>query len=132
MDRSPTPEEIVRDLIAAMIAAWPTGDAARLGRYFSDDAVYHNMPMEPVRGRPAIEATLAQFMGMGGRVSVDIVHMLADGPIVMSERVDHFIGAESTISLPVLGAIEVRDGLIVAWRDYFDLSKFTSQMLDGA
>lgn len=117
-----TPVETVRDFIAAFIAAWPEGDAARLGSFFREDAVYHNVPMEAVQGREAIVATFADFMKMGGQVGVDVIHMVADGPIVMTERVDHFIGAGTSISLPLMGIIEVHDGAITAWRDYFELS----------
>ena len=127
----PTSVETVQEFIAAFIAAWPQGDAAMLGSFFSEDAVYHNIPMEPVHGRGAILATLAEFMDMGGQVGVDVIHMVADGPIVMTERVDHFIGAETTISLPLMGIIEVHAGVITAWRDYFDLSQFTAQTPDG-
>ena len=128
----PTSTEIVQDFIAAFIEAWPSGDAARLGSFFREDAIYHNMPMEPVRGRPAIEATFAEFMRMGGEVGVDVAHMLADGPIVMTERVDHFAGDGFTLSLPIMGLIEIHDGVIAAWRDYFDISMFTSQMPAGS
>jgi limonene-1,2-epoxide hydrolase len=57
--RMPTSAETVQEFIAAFIAAWPQGDAATLGPFFSEDAVYHNMPMEPVHGSGAILATLA-------------------------------------------------------------------------
>jgi limonene-1,2-epoxide hydrolase len=127
-----TPVKTVREFIAAFIVAWPLGDAAKLGSYFSEDATYHNMPMAPVKGREAIVSTFAEFMGMGGQVAVDIVHVVAEGSIVMTERVDHFIGAEGTLSLPVMGIIEVHDGAITAWRDYFDLNHFTAQMPAGA
>jgi limonene-1,2-epoxide hydrolase len=46
---------------------------------------------------------------------------------VLTERVDAFISGERTIELPVMGTFEVRDGLIAAWRDYFDLNQFLSQ-----
>jgi limonene-1,2-epoxide hydrolase len=118
--------------MATFMAAWPEGDASKLAALFSEDAVYHNIPMEPVKGREAIQAALAAFMGMGGQVSVEILHIMADGPIVMTERVDHFIGTEKTISLPVMGILEVHDGQITAWRDYFDLNQIASQMNDGA
>jgi limonene-1,2-epoxide hydrolase len=36
------------------------------------------------------------------------------------ERVDHFVGDQQTIVLPVVGVFEVHDGKITAWRDYFD------------
>jgi len=71
-------------------------------------------------------------MSMGGQVDVDILHMVAQGPIVMTERVDHFTRDDgTTISLPMMGVIEVHNGLIAGWRDYFDLSRFTSQVLAG-
>lgn len=125
----PTPVETVEDFMAAFIEAWPTADTAALGSFFSEDALYHNGPLEPVRGRAAIEATFAQFMRVGGLVDVEMIHMMAEGPIVMTERVDHLTRADgTTASLPMMGVIEVHDGLVVAWRDYFDLSQFTSQM----
>ena len=35
---------------------------------------------------------------------------------------------DRTIALPVAGFFEVHDGKITAWRDYFDMGQFTSQM----
>jgi limonene-1,2-epoxide hydrolase len=125
----PTPVETVQDFMVAFMKAWPTADTTALASFFSEEALYHNGPLEPVRGRAAIEATFAQFMRVGGRVDVDIVHMVADGPIVMTERVDHLTRADgTTASLPMMGTIEVHHGLITAWRDYFDLHQFTSQV----
>ena len=78
-------------------------------------------------------ATFDQFMSMGGHVDVDIIHVVAEGPIVMTERVDYFTRDDgTTISLPMVGVIEVHGGLIAAWRDYFDLGQFTSQVLRGS
>jgi limonene-1,2-epoxide hydrolase len=119
--------------MAAFVKAWPTAATTTLGPFFSEDAMYHNVPLEPVRGRAAIEATFAQFMRIGGQVDVEMIHMVAEGPIVMTERVDHVTRADgTTASLPMMGIIEVRNGLIAAWRDYFDLSQFTSQVLGGS
>lgn len=129
----PTHVETVQDFMAAFMNAWPTGDTSALGSFFSEDAVYQNGPLEPVRGRAAIKATFAQFMRTGGAVDVEMIHMVAEGPIVMTERVDHLTRADGTIaSLPMMGIFEVRDGLIAAWRDYFDLSQYTSQVLGGS
>lgn len=122
--------ETVLDFIATFTEAWPSGDAARLGSFFAEDAIYHNMPMEPVQGR-AIQATFAEFMSMGGQVGVDIAHMLVDGSIVMTERIDRFIRDDTTVSLPMMGVIEVHDGVIIAWPDYFDLTQFRSQLERG-
>jgi limonene-1,2-epoxide hydrolase len=118
-----TPESVVREFIEVFVASWPHGDAARVARFFTPDAVYHNGPLEPVRGRPAIEVEFARFMAMGGEVSVDLRHLVAHGAFVMTERIDHFVGEERTISLPVMGICEVHDEAIAAWRDYFDLGR---------
>ncbi|MGH9028252.1 MAG: limonene-1,2-epoxide hydrolase family protein, partial [Acidimicrobiales bacterium] len=119
-----TPVETVTDFIAA----WPAGDAKKLASFFSEDAVYHNIPMDPIKGRENIEGALTGFMGMVEQIRFDTLHLVADGPVVMTERVDHFVNPDRTISLPVMGIFEVRDGAITAWRDYFDLNQFTSQM----
>jgi limonene-1,2-epoxide hydrolase len=121
---TPSSTQVVQDFIAL----WPQGDTAKLASFFSEDAVYHNIPMDPIKGRGAIEAALAGFMGMVQQIRFDTIHLVAEGDIVMTERVDHFISPERTISLPVMGTFEVHDGLITAWRDYFDMSQFTSQM----
>lgn len=123
-----SPVETIASFVEAFVGAWPTGDATGLGRFFSEDAVYHNGPLPPVKGRTAIVASLAGFMAMGGHVAVDMVHILAEGPIVMAERFDHFVTDNTKISLPVMGIFEVHDAMIAAWRDYFDLSQFASQM----
>ena len=47
---------------------------------------------------------------------------------VMTERVDVFTFVNGRIALPVSGTFEVRDGKIVAWRDYFDMNQFVSQL----
>jgi len=121
------PVEIVNQFVDEFVAGWPNRDTARLARFFAPDAVYHNVPLDPVHGRTAILETISGFMDMGGAVAVEMVHLLCDGSIVMTERVDHFITAEARIALPVAGIFEVHDGVITAWRDYFDMNQFTSQ-----
>jgi limonene-1,2-epoxide hydrolase len=127
-----TPVETVTAFVAAFVDAWPRRDAEVLVSFFAEDAVYENGPLEPVHGRSAICATLREFMAMGGDVDVDMRHMVAEGSIVMTERVDFFAAGGRRISLPVMGIFEVRDGVICAWRDYFDLNQFSSQMDFGS
>ena len=65
------------------------------------------------------------------RIEFRIRNLAADDPIVLTERVDVFVLADRTIELPVMGAFEVRDGRIAAWRDYLDMNQFMSA-LDGS
>src|SRR6516162_5190232 len=107
------------------------GDAAKAADFFSDDAVYHNIPLDPVTGRDAIRDTIGMFLGMADKVWFDTLHIVSDGPLVVTERIDHFVMGDRDIALPVMGAFEVNDGKITAWRDYFDMNQFTSQMQSG-
>ena len=52
------------------------------------------------------------------------VSIASAGNVVFTERVDYLAlndGAKVPVPLPVVGVMEMRDGKIFAWRDYFDL-----------
>ncbi|MFE9327593.1 limonene-1,2-epoxide hydrolase family protein [Nocardia sp. NPDC052278] len=48
----------------------------------------------------------------------------ADGGTVFAERTDRFLIGNTWVSLPVTGVLEVRDGKITHWRDYYDPRRF--------
>jgi limonene-1,2-epoxide hydrolase len=127
------------ELVRRFCAAWGNNMAtAELAAFFTDDAVYHNMPMAPVIGRKAIANNIASFIRPGkaaapGIVPVEsidfrVINIAANGPVVMTERVDVFTLAGKSFELPVMGTFEVKNGKISAWRDYFDIKQFTSRM----
>jgi limonene-1,2-epoxide hydrolase len=121
------------ELVRRFCAGWSNNIAtAELAAFFADDAVYHNIPLAPVTGRDAIARSIATFIrpGAPGIESIEfrVVHIAANGPVVMTERVDVFKLPHKTFELPVMGIFEVIDGKIRAWRDYFDMNQFTSRM----
>jgi limonene-1,2-epoxide hydrolase len=119
------------DIVRRFCAAWSSINADELAEYFTDDAVYHNIPIAPVTGRDTIKSTIAGFTGGVEKIEFRLRNIVADGPIVLTERVDVFVLAQGTIELPVMGAFEVRDSKIAAWRDYFDMKQFMDQMAAG-
>lgn len=124
-----SPIEVVR----AFCAAWSEGMGADdLAAFFADDAVYHNIPVAPVTGREAIADNFATFIRPGPPgvedLELHIVNIAADGPVVLTERVDVFKLPGRSFELPVMGTFEVTDGKITAWRDYFDMNQVTSRM----
>ena len=95
----------------------------------SDDCFYHNIPLDPVEGIEAIRATVSGFTGGVERVEFETLHIAANGPVVLTERIDAFVFPNNRIDLPVMGTFEVNDdGKITHWRDYFDMNQFLSQM----
>jgi limonene-1,2-epoxide hydrolase len=124
-----SPIEVVR----RFCAAWSDNiGTAELAAFFTDDAVYHNIPMAPVTGRQAIAHNIATFIRPGARgiesIQFRVVNIAANGPIVMTERVDVFKLPGKSFELPVMGTFEASDGKINAWRDYFDTNQFVSRM----
>jgi limonene-1,2-epoxide hydrolase len=94
--------------------------------FFSDDVVYHNIPMEPAEGIEATMAVIHMFVGMCEALEFEVHHLASDGSTVLTERTDHFTMKGKTAPLPVMGAFHVVDGKITAWRDYFDMAQVTA------
>ena len=122
--------ESASELVRRFCEAWSARplDVNALVAFFSEDAVYHNIPIDPVKGRDAIAQTIAGFTTGVEGIEFRMRNLVASGDVVLTERVDVFTYPHVTVELPVMGAFEVRDGAIVAWRDYFDLNQFMSQM----
>ena len=115
------------DLVRRFCAAWATGDIAQIVAFFADDAVYHNMPIQPIQGKDAIKGVIEQFTAPFERAEFEIKQIAAADDVVLTERVDRFFGGDKKVELPVMGAFELRGGKIAAWRDYFDLAAWTRQ-----
>ena len=120
MDAPDSPVEVVR----RFCAAWADGDLDAIVGAFTEDAVYHNMPMDPVVGPEAIRAFIEGFLGGIDAVEFRVRNIVGTGDVVLTERVDVFEAPGKRIELPVMGTFELRDGRIAAWRDYFDLQSF--------
>jgi limonene-1,2-epoxide hydrolase len=119
------------DVVQSFCDSWAKGDIDALMDYFTDGAVYHNIPMDPMTGKDAIRAAIAGFTTGVDSVEFRVIHIGGNGNIVLTERVDIFRMPKATIELPVMGTFEIADGKIAAWRDYFDLNQFMSQMPTG-
>lgn len=123
-----TPDE----LVTQFCAEWIEPDPAKIAEYFADDAVYHNIPMEPVIGRDAIREFIAGFIVAFGGIDFRVHRQVTDGGqspnaeessgVVMNERIDVFTLNGIVVELPVVGVFEITDGKITTWRDYFDMA----------
>ena len=116
------------DVVRRFCAAWGDGDLDAIVAFFGDDAVYHNIPLDPVVGPEQIRSTIEGFSGGVATIEFVVDAIAADGGTVLTERHDVFTFANGVVDLPVMGTFEVVDGKITAWRDYFDLNQFMSQM----
>ena len=115
---------LIRRFIEACVRAEPDEFAA----YFTEDAIWWNAPWSAVNGRAAIRETLRRGAEKMTALPWEIRHIVGDGDIVMTERVDNFLVGQAHVSVPCMGIFELRDGKIAAWRDYWDVKQFEVQL----
>ncbi|MGH2784164.1 MAG: nuclear transport factor 2 family protein [Actinomycetota bacterium] len=114
-------------LVREFCDAWSKRDVDLLTDYFAENAIYHNMPMQPLEGRDVIRAFLSGLLSGAASVEFRMLNVVASDDVVMTERVDTFGMADGREgAFPVMGIFEVRDGKISAWRDYFDMAPVTA------
>jgi limonene-1,2-epoxide hydrolase len=114
-------------VVTEFCALWSTPDIDRIVEWFTEDAVYHNIPMPPAQGHDAILELIAGFMGAFDGIDFNVHRQIAQGDVVMNERTDVMRRKDGgEIALPVMGVFEVRDGKIAVWRDYFDMATVTA------
>lgn len=116
-------------VVQEMMQAWKNSDWRKVGDLFAEDGVLWSMMAEPVRGREAIYKRIAALgEGVQGGVTLDVTHMgLIDG-LVFMERTDRFIYKGKAGSVPVVGILDVRDGKVQEWREYYDRASLMSAM----
>ena len=115
------------ELVTEFCKLWAAPNPDELAAYFTEDAVYHNIPMEPVQGRQAIKEFIAGFLAAFDGIDFNVHRQVSDGTLVMNERTDVMRRkGGGAVPLPVMGVFEVRSDRIVAWRDYFDMAAITS------
>lgn len=115
------------DVVTEFCKKWASPDPDELAGYFTEDAVYHNIPMDPVQGREAIKQFIAGFTAAFDGIDFQVHRQISDGNVVMNERTDTMRRKDGgAIPLPVMGVFEVVDGKIAKWRDYFDMATVTN------
>jgi limonene-1,2-epoxide hydrolase len=123
-----TPADIVR----TFLGMWetPGGIEKSLRDYFTPGTVYENVGMSTTTGPDEASAVFAGFSAaLGMRTMwVENLHVAAMGDTVLTERIDHVRdeAGKTLMSIRVMGAFDVKQGKIVAWRDYFDTAGFAA------
>ena len=107
-------------------------DAESLRPYLADDVVYQNTGMPAASGIEDVLANVAgQFAMFPDSYEYTTVNAVADGDVVMNERLDHVKGPDGKVhALPVMGTFIVRNGKITRWTDYWDTG-LIGKMMSG-
>ena len=115
-------------VIREFLKAWSRLDPKELASYFTDDGIYHNMPLQPVQGREKIQRFIGGFISSWTKTDWEVVNIVAAGDLVIAERVDRTKAGDKSVDLPCVGVFELENGKIKVFRDYFDLGTYMKAM----
>jgi limonene-1,2-epoxide hydrolase len=123
-DTKEASEKVVRDFLSS----WQRRDIEEICGYFASNAVYHNVPVQPIEGTAGIRQIFVAFLEAFDYAELEIITLAAEPGLVIAERVDHFVMKDKKrIRLPVTGVFVVKNGKITRFSDYFDLADFERQ-----
>ncbi len=117
-------------IVLDFVDAWNRKDVDGIMSYFSDDPIYHNIPVEPTVGREAVRASVAGLIGISETVHWEMINIAQSGNSVLTERVDSMLINGTMVDMPVMGTFDIKDGKITEFRDYFDMGMWNTQTKD--
>ena len=101
--------------------AWSRRDPDELASFFTEDAVWEDgVPSEPYRGREAIRKQFARYTRNIADVEIEVVNRVAQGNLVMHERLDRLTRKGRRLELRAASIFEIEGGKIKANRDYWN------------
>ncbi|KMS57740.1 limonene-1,2-epoxide hydrolase [Sphingobium cupriresistens LL01] len=110
-------------MVLEFLDHWESCNIDVLLGYFAEGASYIDMPLPPRHGKDQIRIYLDTVFSAFS-VRIETLNIASRDSVIFTERVDYLqsnADPSVVVPLPVTGVMEVRDGKIVAWRDYLDL-----------
>ncbi|GEM_PF-1762262 len=112
-----------------MVNAWNDLDVPAIANLFAEDGRFQSMMQpEATVGRANIEAQFAGLLNGASALELKLVNIAVNNDVVFLERVDVFTFRGKEGSVPVVAVLEIRDGKVQEWREYFDRASLLSEM----
>jgi limonene-1,2-epoxide hydrolase len=127
MTNTLSPQKIVEEFLAALSDFDLDAAAERV----HEDCVYQNVPFHREAGKEKVMAVLKIMMKRLEVFDVEMLHIAANGNVVLTERIDTLGGRFFKADINLMGVFVIKDGKIIEWRDYFDWSSSGGRFLKG-
>jgi limonene-1,2-epoxide hydrolase len=115
-------DPLVNDVLAK-VRTWESLDFARIADDFTEDGVLHSMMGTPITGRASILKIIKRHFGDATGLEMKVLAAARAGNLVFLERVDTLHFGDKRAEVPIVGVVELRDGKVAAWREYYDLQQ---------
>lgn len=128
------PSHTSEEVVLSFLSSLELGDYDAAARLLALEASWQNVGYPTVRGRHRIIETFKAGGSRGVTFWARTHHLgvSADGSAVLTERTDYLQIGPLVAKFWVCGTFEVRDQLIVEWRDYFSASNVMKGVFRGS
>jgi limonene-1,2-epoxide hydrolase len=110
-------------IVERLLRSYERGDVDEMLECFTENAVYHPIPMRRAVGKPAIRQMVSEWFKMMTVIGAEIHRQVSDGQTVMHERTDRCMVGDREVVTPTAAIYDIEDGLISGWREYFDIPR---------
>lgn len=96
-----------------------------VGKYFAKDGVYEDVPTpgSAAIGPKAVSTRLRMGHELVESFKHEIARLVGDGDTVITEHTETWcFHTGEVVALPFVSVMELHDGMITLWRDYWDLN----------
>lgn len=115
--------------VKQMIAAWNTQNWEKVYDLFAEDGALQSMMIEEATvGRPAIKQRIGALAADISKIELKVSHIGVIDGLVFIERVDDFVYKGHHGAVPVVGVVEVDQGRVKVWREYYDRAQMLEAM----
>ena len=128
IDRNSMSDEERLAVAQAMLDAYRQLDWEAAANLIADDGVIHYAEKDPMVGPEAMRKHTARIGALLTHVDFDVRNMGVVNGVVMIERHDEIEFNGHRGRVPVFGAMEIEDGKIKVWREYFDQNQMMQAM----
>jgi limonene-1,2-epoxide hydrolase len=102
---------------------WGLRDIDALMPYLAEDLIYQITPGQPlITSAEQFKKQMGPFLSKLEEVNWEILRSHAIGPLVLNERIDHFVAPEGgkapSMHFHIAGHFLVEDGIIKVWKDW--------------
>ena len=111
-----------------MIDAWNQRNWQQVYELFAPDGVLQSMMLPPTVGREAIQQRIGALAQGIEKIELRVRHIGVVNGVVFIERVDDFVYRGKHGAVPVVGVVEVEQGRVKAWREYYDRAQLLEAM----
>lgn len=99
-------------------------------QHVADDVEYINGPASAVNGHKGVRETLEPFFAPIEENEFIIERTASTGNVVFVQRLDRHRIPQGWFELPVTAVMEIYEGKITYWREYFDIATIQNAMTE--